>query len=179
MTESIKAAMHTFAAGIVTALGFSAASANFVYIFLISMLPIVELRGAIPVAFALGLNPLHAFIVSVLGNLLPVPFILLLITPLCTYLKKTRLFEWFPRIVESRVEKNREKVTRYASFGLFLFVAIPLPGTGAWTGALVAALMEMRMKRALPAIFLGVLIAATIVTTVATLGVEALSFLYK
>ena len=75
MTESIKTAMHTFAAGIVTALGFSAASANFVYIFLISMIPIVELRGAIPVAFALGLNPLHAFIVSVLGNLLPVPFI--------------------------------------------------------------------------------------------------------
>ncbi len=108
MTESIKAAMHTFAAGIVTALGFSAASANFVYIFLISMLPIVELRGAIPVAFALGLNPLHAFIVSVLGNLLPVPFILLLITPLCTYLKKTRLFEWFPRIVESRVKRLRD-----------------------------------------------------------------------
>lgn len=166
MTESIKAAMHTFAVGIVTALGFSAASANFVYIFLISMLPIIELRGAIPVAFALGLNPLHAFIVSVLGNLLPVPFILLLITPLCTYLKKTRLFEWFPRIVESRVEKNREKVTRYASFGLFLFVAIPLPGTGAWTGALVASFLDFRFRDAFLSILCGVLGAGVIMLAV-------------
>ena len=148
MTESIKAAMHTFAAGIVTALGFSAASANFVYIFLISMLPIVELRGAIPVAFALGLNPLHAFIVSVLGNLLPVPFILLLITPLCTYLKKTRLFEWFPRI------------------GLFLFVAIPLPGTGAWTGALVASFLDFRFRDAFLSILCGVLGAGVIMLAV-------------
>lgn len=177
MTESIKAAMHTFAAGIVTALGFSAASANFVYIFLISMLPIVELRGAIPVAFALGLNPLHAFIVSVLGNLLPVPFILLLITPLCTYLKKTRLFEWFPRIVESRVEKNREKVTRYASFGLFLFVAIPLPGTGAWTGALVAALLDMKRSKAMLSIAGGVLAAGAVVTLICYGAIDFLRFL--
>ena len=166
MTDAIKHAVHSFATAIVTALGFSAASANYVYVFLISMLPIVELRGAIPVAFALKLPMVTSFLVSVLGNLLPVPFILLLITPICRFLKKTKLFAWFPRLVERKVEKNREKVMKYASFGLFLFVAVPLPGTGAWTGALVASFLDFRFRDALISIIAGVIVAGVIMSAV-------------
>lgn len=175
MTENIKQAVHSLAVSIVTFLGFGAASANYVYVFLISMLPIIELRGAIPVAFALGLPPFEAYIVSVIGNLLPVPFILLLITPVCNYLKQTRLFSWFPRLVESKVEKNRDKVTRYAVFGLFLFVAIPLPGTGAWTGALVASFLDFRFRDAFVSILCGVL-AAGIIMLILSYGVLGMIF---
>ena len=164
MTETIKQIIHSLSISIVTALGFSAACSNYVYVFLISMLPIIELRGAIPVAFALGLPMMPSFWVSVIGNLLPVPFILLLITPLCRILKKTRLFSWLPRFLERKVEKNREKITKYAIFGLFLFVAVPLPGTGAWTGALVASFLDFKFRDALISIACGVLVAGIIMS---------------
>jgi len=162
MTEAVKQFIHSFAISIVTALGFSAASASYVYVFLISMLPIIELRGAIPVAFALNLPVIPSFLVSIVGNLLPVPFILLLITPVCRFLKKTKLFAWFPAYLERKVEKNRDKVTKYANLGLFIFVAIPLPGTGAWTGALIASFLDFKFRDALISIICGVLCAGII-----------------
>ena len=142
--------------------------------FLISLLPVVELRGAIPFGVVRGLNLWTAIIASVLGNLVPVPFIILFIR---------RIFAWMrahmPKLdglvtrMEKKAEKNRAAVEKYAFWGLAILVAIPLPGTGAWTGALVAAMMEMRLKRAFPAIVIGVVIAGVIVSIV-TYGAQAI-----
>ena len=143
--------------------------------FLVSMLPVVELRGGIPFGTALGLDPVSAAVAAILGNLVPVPFIILFIR---------HIFDWLRRYDKPRalVEKFEKKahlksknVIKYQTFGLCLFVALPLPGTGAWTGALIAAILDMRLKRAMPSIILGVIIAATIVTCV-TRGVVAALF---
>ena len=175
MIEAIKQKTHIFAIAIASLVGLSSESASLVYVFLISMIPIVELRGAIPVAAALRLPVLSSYAAAVLGNLLPVPFILLLITPLCNILKKTKLFAWFPRLVEKKVEKNRSKVEKYAKWGLFIFVAIPLPGTGAWTGALVASFLDFKFKDAFIAITGGVLTAGVIMAAV-SYGILGLIF---
>ena len=132
-----------------------------------AMVPVLELRGAIPVGVAAGLSPAAACLVSILGNMVPVPFILLLIRRIFDWLRGTRLFG--PRIDWL----ERRAVRKYRLPGLIILVAIPLPGTGAWTGALVAALLDIRMRHALPAIFLGVVIAGAIVTTL-TYGVVQL-----
>lgn len=142
--------------------------------FLVAMVPVVELRGAIPFGVVRGLNLWTAIIASVLGNLVPVPFIILFIR---------RIFAWMrahmPKLdglvtrMEKKAEKNRAAVEKYAFWGLAILVAIPLPGTGAWTGALVAAMMEMRLKRAFPAIVIGVVIAGVIVSIV-TYGAQAI-----
>ena len=142
--------------------------------FLVAMVPVVELRGAIPFGVVRGLNIWTAIIASVLGNLVPVPFIILFIR---------RIFAWMrahmPKLdglvtrMEQKAEKNRAAVEKYAFWGLAVLVAIPLPGTGAWTGALVAAMMEMRLKRAFPAIVIGVVIAGVIVSVV-TYGAQAI-----
>ena len=139
------------------------------------MIPIIELRGAIPVAILLhDFNPLLAFICAVLGNLIPVPFIIIFIR---------KIFEWmrkcFPKLnsfidrLEEKGKSKRETVLKYGFWGLFLFVAIPLPGTGAWTGALIAAMLDMRLKRAFPSILLGVITAGVVVTVLTVLGLGA------
>ena len=142
--------------------------------FLVAMVPVVELRGAIPFGVVRWLNLWTAIIASVLGNLVPVPFIIHFIR---------RIFAWMrahmPKLdglvtrMEKKAEKNRAAVEKYAFWGLAILVAIPLPGTGAWTGALVAAMMEMRLKRAFPAIVIGVVIAGVIVSVV-TYGAQAI-----
>ena len=142
--------------------------------FLVAMVPVVELRGAIPFGVVRGLNLWTAIIASVLGNLVPVPFIILFIR---------KIFAWMrahmPKLdglvtrMEKKAEKNRAAVEKYAFWGLAILVAIPLPGTGAWTGALVAAMMEMRLKRAFPAFVIGVVIAGVIVSVV-TYGAQAI-----
>jgi len=162
MVETLKQTVHSFAVWAVGLVGLGEAFANYVYVLIISMLPIIELRGAIPVAFALGMPLLPSFIVSIIGNILPIPFILLLIKPVCTWLKTTRLFAWLPRFLERKVAQKQDKITRYAKWGLFLFVAIPLPGTGAWTGALIASFLDFKFKDALFAIIGGVLTAGLI-----------------
>lgn len=132
-----------------------------------AMVPVVELRGAIPIGTGMGLPLEVAVIVSVVGNMIPVPFIMLFIRQIFKWMRKVN--KTFARIVdkmEDKANKHRDKVTRYGFWGLFILVAIPLPGTGAWTGALVAAVMELRFKTALPAIFAGVIGAAVIVTIV-------------
>ena len=139
--------------------------------FLISLLPVVELRGGIPYGISQGLDPWLAFAASALGNMLPVPFLLLFVR-----------MKRYPRLgrlavsLERRADRKSSRVRKSELVGLCILVAIPLPGTGAWTGALVAALMEMRLKRALPAIYAGVLIAGLLVTLALT-GVKALRFL--
>ena len=141
-----------------------------------AMVPVVELRGAIPIGTGMGLPFEVAIIVSVIGNLIPVPFIMLFIRQIFKWMRKVN--KTFERIVckmEEKANKHRDKVTKYGFWGLFILVAIPLPGTGAWTGALVAAMMEIRFKTALPAIFLGVLAAAIIVSFV-TYGAFSIAF---
>lgn len=149
---------------------------KFIATFFISMVPVIELRGAIPIGVGYGLPYWAAVIISVIGNLVPVPFIILFIRKIFELMRK-----WSPKLdgivtkLEKRAESKSDVVQKYAFWGLFILVAIPLPGTGAWTGALVAAMLDMRLKRAFPAIALGVLGAAAIVTF-ATYGIDALFF---
>lgn len=132
--------------------------------FLISMVPVLELRGAIPIGVAGGLPPLAAMLIAILGNLAPVPFLLVFTRRVFNWLKTKGRIRLLVERLERRAAKKSRLVLNYAWLGLCILVAIPLPGTGAWTGALVAALMNMRLKRAMPAIALGVVIAGLIVT---------------
>ncbi len=144
--------------------------------FLISMIPVIELRGAIPIATGAGLSPQIAIPVAIVGNLLPIPFIILFIKKIFAWMR--RVSPKLNRVVdkmEAKAEKNKEKVLRYAFWGLALFVAIPLPGTGAWTGALVAAMLDMPLKKAFPSIVIGVLGAGVIISFV-SYGAAALIF---
>ena len=141
---------------------------------LISMLPVVELRGGLPAGVAMGLPIPVAFIASLVGNMIPVPFIILFVRPLFKWVRiHIPKLEGFISHLEARAEAKSADVLRYQTWGLLIFVAIPLPGTGAWTGALVAAMMEMRLKRAFPAIVIGVVIAGVIVSIV-TYGAQAI-----
>ena len=142
-------------------------------IFLISLLPILELRGGMIAAALLGVNFTKAFFICLVGNLLPLPFILWLIRPFFNWLKGTKHLKKVADWLERKTEKNKEKVLKYEVFGLLLFVAIPLPGTGGWTGALVAAMLDMPMKKSLPTIVAGVLIAGFIMSAI-TYGLPAL-----
>jgi len=129
-----------------------------------SMVPVLELRGAIPVGVAAGLPPAAACAVAVAGNLLPVPLIMLLARRVADWLRGTAFFgpkiEW----LERRAHLKGRIVRRYRLLGLVVLVAIPLPGTGAWTGALVASVLDIRMRHAIPAIFLGLVIAGMLIT---------------
>ncbi len=138
--------------------------------FATAMVPVIELRGAIPVGIAAGLPPAVACVTAILGNLLPVPFIMLLVRRIFDWLRDTRFFG--PKIVwlERRAHLKGRIVRKYRLLGLVLLVGIPLPGTGAWTGALVASLLDIRLRNALPAVLLGLVIAGGI-TSAVTLGV--------
>lgn len=135
-------------------------------VFIVSMLPIIELRGAVPFGITLGIDWWLVYILSVVGNVLPVPFIILFFRPIIDYLEKTRLFGKLAQKLKKRTTSKIDGVNKYKMFGLFLFVATPLPGTGAWTGAAIAAIMKMRIKHSLPTILLGVMAAGVIMTAV-------------
>ena len=135
-----------------------------------AMMPILEIRGAIPVGVASGLDPWLAFAVGFVGNMLPIPILILLTHKIIEWLKKHNVLVKLTAWLENKGSKGAQKVQKYSFWGLFILVAIPLPGTGAWTGALVASLLDMRLKRALPAIAMGVAAAGLIVLLV-TYGV--------
>ena len=138
------------------------------------MVPVIELRGGIPAGVAAGLPVFWAALVSIIGNLIPVPFVLFFIRKLLVWMEqKSSLLGKFAKMLRDKADANKEKVLKYEFWGLVLLVAIPLPGTGAYTGALVAAMVDMQIKRAVPAIFIGVVIAAIIVRLVTT-GVVAM-----
>ena len=136
--------------------------------FLMAMVPIIELRGAIPYGAGIaGLPIWQAALIAVLGNLLPVPFLVVFTRDVFALMrKKSDNLNSIVLRMERKADKNKDVVLRYEFWGLVILVAIPLPGTGAWTGALVAAMMDMQLKRAFPAIALGVVVAAFIVTWV-------------
>ena len=147
---------------------------KYLSVFGLSILPIVELRGSVPWGVAQDLPLIPVLIVSIIGHMLPVPFIIFFIRPLFSWMKKKS--KWMAKIVnklESRAADKHDLIVKYEMLGLFILVAIPLPGTGAWTGALVAALFDLRLKNAVPIIFLGVT-AAGIVMSLITYGVTAL-----
>ena len=142
-------------------------------IFLISMLPIIELRGAIPIGAAIGLPWYLNMIVSIIGNMLPVPFILMFSVKAFEFMKKHNIMVKFIEKIENRAKKRSEGLATGEFIGLMLFVAIPFPGTGAWTGALIAALLQFNRKRSFFYIGLGVVIASVIMT-LASYGVISL-----
>lgn len=135
-----------------------------------AMLPVIEIRGAIPIGIAQGLDPWLAYVIGVIGNMLPVPFLVLLTRHIIEWLKKHNILVRFTSWLERKGREKSKQVLAYSFWGLLLLVAIPLPGTGAWTGALVASLLNMRLKNCLPAITLGVMIAGGIVMAI-TFGV--------
>ncbi len=144
--------------------------------FFISMVPVIELRGAIPSGIALGLDVWTVAILAIVGNMLPIPFIILFIRKIFAWMRtKNKRLNTIVLKMEAKADKHKDKITRYEFWGLCLFVAIPLPGTGAWTGALVAAMLDMRLKDSIPAIFLGVIIAAVVVSLLSS-GVSLLFF---
>ncbi len=134
--------------------------------FLMAMVPVIELRGAIVYGVAKGLAVLLAYLVSVAGNMVPVPFIILFVRRIFDWMKCSERLRKPIVWLERRAHSKGELVRKYSAIGLCILVAIPLPGTGAWTGALVAAFLDMRLRKALPTIFLGVVIAGIIVTLI-------------
>lgn len=139
----------------------------------VAMTPVLELRGAIPFGLALGLSVELTYLVSVLGNMIPVPAIILFIRHIFRWLRKYRWWDDKITKIVTKAHLKGRTVRKYRIPGLILLVAVPLPGTGAWTGALVASLLGIRMQHALPAIFLGVLIAGVLVSAAAC-GIIAL-----
>ncbi len=133
-------------------------------IFFISMFPILELRGGMIAAKLLGVELLKAFVICYIGNILPIPFILLFIRRIFQFLKRFKVTKKLVDKLESSSMRKSEKVKKGSKWGLLTFVAIPLPGTGGWTGALIAALLDMRIKISFPVIALGVLIANLIMS---------------
>ncbi len=147
---------------------------DFVVVFIISLLPILECRlGLFTAIVLLGMNPFLGFAISFIGNILPVPFILLLINWIFKMLKKVpginKIIYW----LEDKTLKKRDKIDKYGVWGLLLFVAIPLPGTGAWTGSLLASLLYLDKKKSFFVIALGVFIAGLIMTVLSLLIGEA------
>lgn len=146
---------------------------RYILVMMVSMVPIIELRGAVPIGIAWGLDTIPTYAICVIGNFIPVPFILLFIRAILKFMLRVEKLAPIAEWIQRKADKHSASITRYATFGLFLFVAIPLPGTGAWTGALAAALLNMKMKYALISIFLGILTAGVIMTV----GSELVAFL--
>jgi len=140
---------------------------KFIFTLLFSMLPVIELRGGIPLGVSMGLGVPTAFTAAFIGNMIPVPFIILFVRRVFQWIRKNISFlGGIIEKLERRADEKKDVVLKYEFWGLLILVAIPLPGTGAWTGALVAAVLDMRLKKAMPAITLGVIIAGLIITAV-------------
>ncbi len=126
-------------------------------------LPIIEIKGAIPLGLSLGMNPWHALFISLVGSIIPVPFILFGIRPVFTWLKRSDFFHKIMSHIETKTLRKSHRIQKYGVLGLFLFVAIPLPGTGVWTGSLAAVLLDIRFKWAFPTILIGNFVAGIII----------------
>ena len=148
---------------------------NYLWVFFLSMVPVLELRAAIPIGATLGLEWVANYLICVIGNMIPVPIILLFVRHVLEWMKKIPRLDKIALWVENKAQKNTPKVQKYASLGLLIFVALPLPGTGAWTGSLIAAMLDMRVREAFPPIALGV-VTAGIIVAVVTYGAASLLF---
>jgi len=148
---------------------------GWVEVFIVSMLPVSELRGAIPLAFALGLDPLKAFITATAGNFIPVPAILFTLEKLEGLIKRMPLIGKIYKHALNLAYARREKVEKYGYVGLTFFVAIPFPVTGAWTGSLIAFILGLNKLKSLLFILLGIVMAG-IAVTLATYGIKIIIF---
>ncbi len=137
-----------------------------VIVFIISMVPILELRGGLVAAKLMGIPLLSANVLCIIGNIIPVPFILWFITPIFNWLKGTKPFRPMVEKLENKAMSKKDQIEKYQFWGLLLFVGIPLPGTGAWTGSLIASMLNMPFKKAFPATILGIFMAAIIMDIV-------------
>ena len=131
-------------------------------VFIISLMPILELRGGLIAAALLKLNPVESYIISIIGNILPVPFILWFINRILEWMRKGKRLSKVAKWLDKKVEKRKGTIEKYGFWGLVLFVGIPLPGTGAWTGCLIAAVLEMDRKKSFLAAMIGIFIASII-----------------
>ncbi len=145
--------------------------------FLASLLPIIECRGGMIIAKIFQINFFKAFLICYIGNMIPMPFIILFIRKIFEFMKKHNILTGFIEKLEGKTAKNQEKVLRYKEWGLLAFIAIPLPGTGGWTGSLFAALLNIDFKKALPIVALGVFIA-DVIMSVLTYGTGAVIDLF-
>ena len=138
-----------------------------ILVFIISLMPILELRGGIIAARLLGLNALPGYVISIIANVIPVPFILLLITKILKLMRnsKIKFFNKFANWLDEKVEKNKGQIENYGYLGIILFVGIPLPGTGAWTGTLIASVLNMDKKKTFGAVLIGIVMASIIMMT--------------
>ena len=145
-----------------------------ILVFIISLMPILELRGGLLAAALLGLEPLPSYIISIIGNVLPVPFILLLITKILAWMKnsKIKFFNKVANWLDAKVEKHKGQIEKYGYWGVVLFVGIPLPGTGAWTGSLIASVLNMDRKKTFIAVLVGI-VMASIIMMILSFGVVA------
>lgn len=146
----------------------------YLIVFGMSMVPVIELRGAVPYGVTAGLPLLPVLLTAILGNMVPVPFILLFLRKILNWMHtREGFFRKIAEKLEARALSKSDVLEKYAMFGLFVLVAIPLPGTGAWTGSLVAAVFHLKWKHAIPSIFAGV-VAAGIIMTIVSYGIKAL-----
>lgn len=133
-----------------------------IVVFIISLMPILELRGGLIAAALLNMNPVESYIISIIGNILPVPFILWLINSILVWMRKQKRLSKIAAWIDKKLEKHKGQIEKYGYLGLILFVGIPLPGTGAWTGCLVAAGLEMDRKKSFIATLIGIIMASII-----------------
>ena len=143
-----------------------------ILVFIISLFPILELRGGLIAASLLGLNPVVSYVICIIGNLLPVPFILLLINKILNWMRNSKHFKGIASWLDGKVEKHKGQIEKFGYFGIVLFVGIPLPGTGAWTGTLIASVLEMDKKKTFLAVIVG-LIMASIIMMILSFGIIA------
>lgn len=143
-----------------------------IMVFIISLLPILELRGGLLAAALLGLDPIPSYIISIIGNILPIPFILLLINKILDWMRNSKHFNGIANWLDKKVEKHKGQIEKYGYLGVVLFVGIPLPGTGAWTGSLIASVLELDKKKTFLAVLLGVFMAS-IIMMILSFGVVA------
>ena len=137
-----------------------------ILVFIISLFPILELRGGLLAASLLGLDPLPSYIITMVGNLIPIPFILWFITKILDWMRGTKHLSKFANWLDKKVDKHKSSIKKYGFLGLVLFVGIPLPGTGAWTGSLIASVLEMDRKKSFIAIIIGVVMASIIMMAI-------------
>ena len=135
-------------------------------VFIISLMPILELRGGLLAASILGLSPVKSYIICIIGNIIPVPFILWLITWILECMRKSKYFKGIAKWLDKKVDKHKGQIEKYGFWGLVFFVGIPLPGTGAWTGCLIAACLEMDRKKAFIAAMIGIVMASIIMMAI-------------
>ena len=135
-------------------------------IFILSLLPIIELRGGLIAASLLGVSFFKAFIICFIGNILPVPFILWFIRKILDWMRNVKVFKKIVKWIDRKVENKKGQIEKYGFWGIVLFVGIPLPGTGAWTGSLIAAMLDMNKEKSFIAVFIGVLLAGIIMSII-------------